>query len=118
MARKKLKLLYRYEASPVGEGIWSQINLVLFVYHVVRLTPEGYWIQYGERAQSNYFGKAQFVNTTATKQYAWPTPDLALKSYIARKRRQITILTHQLAQAERSLEVAKTFKPERPRSKR
>jgi hypothetical protein len=63
-------------------------------YHVTKRTPCGAWL--GSR----------FVRLNARKQFASNTEKEALESYIARKKRQIGILSAQLREAERGLKIA------------
>ncbi len=46
-----------------------------------------------------------FVNLTATKRWACNTQAEALESFMARKRKQISILSHRIVEAEKDLEL-------------
>lgn len=87
------KYYYRYR-----EMLWTdnRISIVLDIYHVLKLTAKGVWIE-------EYAGKKRFVLKGARKQFACPTKEDALISFRARKKRQIRILKHQLRRAELAL---------------
>jgi len=85
---------YRYD----GYG-----NLKALEYKVVKETQCGYWIVPCKYA----YDKPKFVLKVARKRYAYPTKELALESYIKRKKHQIAILESQLYLARASLEQAK-----------
>ena len=74
--------------------------LIQMVYPVVKSTLKGVWI--------DVWGKKKFILNDARKQWASPSPEKALESYQARKRRQIGILEHQLNRAK----IALTLLPE------
>ena len=65
-------------------------------YRVSKRTRCGAWINDG----------GKFVNLQARKQWACNTVDEALASFIARKRRQVSILSAQLKAAEAGLSLA------------
>jgi hypothetical protein len=76
----------RYGVTPPRlEMCWWQVN---------RRTPQGAWIG------------GKFVLLTATKRWACPTEEEALESFIARKRKQIRILSTQLRRAEADMALA------------
>jgi len=62
---------------------------------IIKRTPCGAWV--------DDYGRQRFVNLQARKKYACETVDAALESYHARKKRQIKILKHRLAEAEAAL---------------
>lgn len=64
-------------------------------YPIIKRTKCGAWI--------DYWGSKKFVNLEARKRFACLTAEEALKSFQARKRRQISILKHRLAEAEAAL---------------
>lgn len=76
----------RYAASldewdePVGKG---SCGLTCWEYEIVKRTPKGVWIE--------CHGEHKFVLQTARKQFALPTKELALDSFLARKRSQYDI---------------------------
>ncbi len=97
---------YRYrECSMISSsydmnGEWVRdhhlgTRVELDTYRVIRATPKGVWLdsRMGER----------FVLRGSRKQYACPTKEAALASFMARKRRQIRILEGQLQRAREAL---------------
>lgn len=87
-----MTVLYRYDTVR-----WSESRLMLTKreFPVIKETPCGAWI-------SHYGGK-KFVNLGAKKRYACPTEKEAFESFQARKRKQVGILTHRLAEAKAAL---------------
>lgn len=75
-------------------------RLELYYFRVLRLTPCGVWI--------DVWGTERFVLLGATKKWACKTTDEALASLVARKRRQVSILTRQLREAEEDRDLAST----------
>lgn len=68
----------------------------LLKFRVLRRTPRGVMI--------HEYGREKFVlDGINDKRYAYPTEEDALRSYLARKRRAILILTHQLAKQQAML---------------
>ena len=103
------KLYYRY-ASRIescgyfdADGDWvgsrSEIKVVvrLEVFREIRKTPKGAWIEVP------FHGK-KFVLDHGRKRYAWPTQELAWESFVARKQKQIRLLSRQVAAAEAAIE--------------
>lgn len=91
--------LYRYYEVDYGEYA-TDIKVKCEEFNVRRTTPKGYWI----RSPHAYRGGERWVSNYSKKRYAYPTKKEALISFIARKRRQIGILSYQLEKAT----VAKT----------
>ena|SRR5579859_1185210 len=99
----KPKFLYRYSEQQVEE-MWSHhpqiasqaMRLYLNAYLVIKETPCGCWIAWG-------YGDKKFVNLKANKKFAHLTPEEAMESFKARKKRQIAILRGQLLRAEAAL---------------
>ncbi len=97
------EMFYRYDVVRYSLGVdecgdplpGSRIELRLGEYEVLNRTPKGAWI--------GGLGYRRFVLLTARKQYACETVELAAESFRARKRRQIKILSGQLAEAEYAL---------------
>ncbi len=86
------EIFYRYDdSSYTDEPPW------LSEYNVVRKTRKGTWVSYA--------GIEKFVLDVAEKKYAYPTKELALRSYIIRKKRQIQHAsnTHDKATANLSM---------------
>lgn len=65
-------------------------------YPVIKHTQCGCWIDIG-------FGHKKFVNLDARRKWAHASLEDAMKSFAARKKRQVAILRHQLLKAEASL---------------
>lgn len=84
--------------QPVGPG---RSDVSCQEYRIVKVTPKGVWVEYAVFA-----GDRRFVLVGARKQYAWPTKILALRSYIARKKRHRHVLVHQLARVETMMGIA------------
>jgi hypothetical protein len=86
--------LYRYQETRYSE---SRLSLALYRFPIRKLTPCG--------VQIEVWGHRRFVRLDARKRYACPTEAEALESYRSRKRRQIGILKHRLAEAEAALKL-------------
>ncbi len=83
--------------APVGDG---SVGLMLTKYRVTKTTPKGVWLEhYGWPFEPHPF----FVLQDARKRFACPTIAEARESFIARKNRQIRILTAQLRNAKDAL---------------
>lgn len=106
-------IYYRYEGSSGAhqamEGAWlserfAPENFIhLHEFREIKTTPAGCWIDvYGER---------RFILNKATKRYAYPTKQLALQSFIARKARQASILAAQLDNVRALLKLAQDYDP-------
>ncbi len=54
----------------------------------------------------NYFGQRKRVLKDARKRFAYPTIELAIEGYIARKARHIRILEHQIMRAKEGHDAA------------
>ena len=81
-------------------GFSSRREVFLREFRVIKETPKGAWIEV------SFAGDKRFVRLDARKQYACPTVELARQSFIARKKRQIKILTTQLGNAKLALTYA------------
>lgn len=93
------QVYYRYDCHHFEYH--SQIRAQELV--VIRVTPRGVWV-------SDY-GRKKFVLNDAKKKYACPTKEMALASFIARKERQIDILTAQLERITNALKAAQAYNP-------
>lgn len=101
---------YRYESRLYSSGdeeygYHTHVMVELIEYEIIKRTNKGIWIidNYRFVFMPTYIGK-KFVNLTARKKFACLTKDDALKSFIARKERQIKILTSQLQNAQTALD--------------
>ena len=108
---KNIKHLYRIDGmcyaacldgyeNPMGIG---RRELRVSKFDVVRATPTGVWIH--PYSWDDSYKK--FVRLTASKKYACETIELAKESFIARKNRQISILSAQLRDAKMFLSQTK-----------
>lgn len=95
------EIWYRYEerhyAPPVDEfdNICGpgRTEVVLIKYSVIRHTPKGVWLSIG-----------RFVLHGARKRYACPTEKEARESFLARKKRQLRILNHQVLRVTEAIQ--------------
>ena len=95
-----LPVLYRYETS--GSGT-SRVALFREEYVPVKETPKGWWIDYwGDKGQAR-----KWVSKTGKKRFAYPTKELALESFVARKQHMIAKLEYTLEMTKTALELAK-----------
>jgi hypothetical protein len=98
-------MLYRYEdtehAAPFNEFGESRgrgtVRVTLSTYRVVSTTPKGAWIRL------DGWGEKRFVLATARRRFACSTVEEAYESFVARKRRQISIYRARIDRAERAL---------------
>lgn len=104
------EVFYRYYEVRYSLGVdeWGdplpgvgRIAIELMEIPVIKRTPCGAWIGYGEYDK-------KFVNLNWNKRYALPTIEEARQSYIARKKREIALMEGRASLARRALEVAKS----------
>lgn len=94
----KDRMLYRYEDSLVWDDMDnSRVVVELCKYRITKITECGVRVRTTPFQHGNKGTK--FILLTARKQWACVTPELALVSFIARKRRQVGILEAQLSKA-------------------
>jgi hypothetical protein len=99
--------LYRYEDQTYSAGVDQfdnvlpgyDLKILLHKYQIIKETSKGVWIK-------KDYTKDKFVLLTARKKFACRTKEEALKSFIARKSRQIKILSDQLDRAKLAKEYA------------
>ncbi len=96
-------VLYRYRDRQVDEirdarphEAVRSMKLYLDTYPITKFTPCGCWIDLG-------VGGKKFVNLNAYRKWAHDTREGAMKSFMARKTRQVAILRNQLVAAEAAL---------------
>lgn len=94
MSEQTAKVLYR----TVGVTYTNHVELLTLVLPVVSCTPKGWWVINS--------GSRRFVLADARKKYACTTEKEAIKSFAARKRRQIKIINAQLKVAKQFLDLA------------
>jgi hypothetical protein len=92
---------YSVVVDPELEIYSSSLEIELEEYPILKRTPKGVWIDTG------YSIGKKFVNLTARKQFACETIEEAKKSFLARKKKQISILTHQIREAEQAIVLMK-----------
>jgi hypothetical protein len=99
----KAEILYRYREAQMDEihsddvrAASKAMRLYLDSYPVLKHTRCGCWIALG-------YGRKKFINLDARRKWAHKSLEDAMKSFAARKKRQVTILRHQLLKAEASL---------------
>ena len=74
--------LYRYHNT--GNSVFLES------YPVLRTTPKGVWI--------TFFGKEKWVSLETKKRFAYETKELAWRSFLLRKNRQVSHLKRKLAE--------------------
>ena len=93
-----MTVLYRYNEQTTSDKTYIRLDK----YKVVRETPKGYWIETGL-----YFArKRRWMSKSSRRAWAKATPEEALQSFQARKRRQIAILEAQLHRAKDAYNIA------------
>lgn len=112
-------LFYRYNSRSSGGGrdedgytVWRETRLICEVYHVVKKTPKGVWVEEGDhlRGQDDilFIGDVpHFINLSARKRLAYETKELALQSFLERKRHHARHLTRELADVAEAVRLAK-----------
>lgn len=105
MECQKPKLYYRFVDTRVSNGFDEferdtgyHIQVWVQTFPVLKKTPKGVWL--------DYCGAKKFVLKKSFKRFACSTLREARKSFEARKRKQIKILSKQLRDAERALSLA------------
>ena len=81
---------YRYQEI-VYHDIGVKVEKKEFI--LIKETPKGYWITYTWDKKQEY---KRWVSSSARKRFAYPTKEEAMIAFIARKKRQITILKGQI----------------------
>ena len=84
--------LYRYTEYLRESGV----SIYRQDFEIIKRTPCGVWIRFGYEVK-------RFVNLHAKNKFACETPEEALISFRARKKRQISILKTKLEMAEAAL---------------
>ena len=97
-----MEYLYRFRDQLVSNGVGeydgytgSHVKVLLDRFCIMKRTPKGAWI--------DIWGEKRFVNLTARKQYACDSPEEARQSYLARKKRQVRILSSQLSSSKSAM---------------
>jgi hypothetical protein len=104
------KVLYRYDyiTTTSNSAILDlhTVDLSLHIYNIIKMTPKGKWIKY-----HNKKGR-KFVLNNTRKKFACETTEEALNSFIARKQKQIMIVTNQLKDIKNALNKAMKMVPD------
>ena len=95
-------VLFRCEARRYSVCIDPDLDL----YSVTDPRLEMTWWRVDKRTPKGAWVGGRFILLTATKRWACETEEEALASFIARKRKQIRILSHNLKKAEAELALA------------
>ena len=95
----ELPVLYRYDTSSSNA---SQVGLWCSQYQAIKETPQGWWIQ----AWVNGKLTKKWISKTARKRFAYQTKELALNSFIKRKKHMIAHLENSLAVTQTAYELA------------
>jgi hypothetical protein len=98
-----MDMWYRYEDFRYYEG-GTRVELIRL--KVIKKTDCGVWIS------PVNFELRRWVKRNARKRYACPTKQEALESFIARKKRQIEILSVQLHNAQSALNIGESMQKE------
>jgi hypothetical protein len=101
--KPKVEYLFRYREEQMDDirsdnprEAVRAMRLYLDSYPIIKHTPCGCWIDIG-------CDRKKFINLDARRKWAHASLEDAMKSFSARKKRQVTILRHQLLKAEASL---------------
>jgi hypothetical protein len=102
---------YRVQGSLEPEGLLIKAEK----YRVVKETPKGYWVvgPYAptwltvEELRKRKFAK--WVSKNSGKRLCYPDITSAVRSFLLRKKRQVSMLKLQLEQAETALEKAELY---------
>lgn len=101
---------YRYVDGRYSNGVDEYGNVIpgpgqpyihCHSFIVVKHTPKGVWIE--------EFGRKRFILSTANKRFALPNKEEAMISFLARKRRQLTILKAQVSHVEQVIIIGTNF---------
>lgn len=101
-------IFHRVDGEYIDDGseTYQGMELCWTTWKVVRLTPCGAWLQCVER----HWKKQRFALASGAR-WVSKTPDEALQSLIARKRRQLNILAQQTTTAKDTLHAAMAYRP-------
>jgi GR25 family glycosyltransferase involved in LPS biosynthesis len=101
--KPKVEILYRYREMQMDEihsddirAATNAMRLYRDSFPVIKHTKCGCWIDLG-------CGRKKFINLDAHRKWAHPSLEEAMKSFVARKKRQIVLLRLQLLKAEASV---------------
>ena len=94
-----------------GNSMGTSVKVEMREFRTLAETPCGYWIAL-DFLGDGFIGPKYFVLKNSRKRYAWPTKEEALTSFIERKKKQISILNHQLDHAKTALQIGYSFQAE------
>lgn len=101
-----MKHAYRYKEQLISSGSYDvngeyepsrygpMVNLILLTYEIIAETPKGFWINtsgFNIQDFPDWPPDKRWVSKDRASAYVRLTKDEALKSYIARKKKQIKI---------------------------
>lgn len=105
--------LYRYIDYGVAEfSYWDDephghhMEVACRKFRILKRTPKGAWIYVGDYINQ----EKKFILLTAYKQFACEGKTLALRSFIARKKRQIGLYLSRVKDAKEALAIAERMK--------
>jgi hypothetical protein len=87
---------YSYVSDPEYDAYSVTTKLEIIAFPIVKLTPTGFRIR---RSGADENPETRMVSGAWTKQWASRTPEAALRSYIARRKRQASIYEARAATA-------------------
>jgi len=93
-----MKQLFRYSDYIGCEFFEESEKLELEIFETVKETKCGFWIE--------IYKKRKFILKGDGKRFAHETKEMALNSFICRKKRQILINKSMIARAKHSLSIA------------
>jgi hypothetical protein len=102
---------YRYEEVTYHPGVDEydeplrgpgRVEVNCYEWRVTKVTPKGVRVGWGMAGLMD-----RFILLDARKRWAYPTKELALESFIARKERQLRILRAQVETVEKALAIVK-----------
>jgi hypothetical protein len=103
---------YAYVVDAEYDEWGSRTQLEIVAFPVVKVTPTGFRICRGCRGRDE--PETRFISEQWTKQWASRTPEDALKSYIARRKRQASIYEGRAAKARSMVREAERLIEEAP----
>ena len=108
---------YRYEIVEYavmgedGEYVDSHLpnpKVEVKEYNLLKETPKGYWVGYGDFGYNKYSWK-KWVSKTSKKRFAYPTKEEALVNFTKRTEKRLKILDRQLQVCQISLNIVKNI---------
>jgi len=103
-----MNIFYRYEDIQYEDGV--RVHEV--IYNLIKETLCGWWIQVNHDypfSSSSWQEKPRWVSKASRKRLAYPTRQEAIKGFLARKARQISIYKYRMEQAEEAWQIGNTY---------